>query len=95
VRRSVLLVLSVALAVSVFASVAAAQSDDRGADDRHTDARIADDRGMDDRGMEDRASTIGGWPWHGRRDGQPCLYRLDLVERVEQRFDLRDGERFD
>jgi hypothetical protein len=54
VRRSVLLVLSVALAVLVFAPVAAAQSDDMGADDRGMDARGADDRGMDDRGFDDR-----------------------------------------
>jgi hypothetical protein len=48
VRRSVLLVLSVALAVLVFAPVAVAQSDDMGADDRSIYARGADDRGMDD-----------------------------------------------
>ena len=53
-RRSVLLVLSVALAVLVFAPVAAAQSDDMGADDRSIYARGADDRGMDDRGFDDR-----------------------------------------
>ncbi len=57
-RRSILLlVLSVALAVLVFAPVAAAQSDDRGQDDRGMDARGADDRGMDDRGMDDNATA--------------------------------------
>ena len=59
-RRSVLLVLSVALAVLVFAPVAAAQSDDRGADDRGMDARGADDRGFDDRGMDDRGMDDRG-----------------------------------
>src|SRR5215212_2394402 len=58
VRRSVLLVLSVALAVLVFAPVAAAQSDDMGADDRGMDARDADDRGIDDRGFDDRGWTM-------------------------------------
>lgn len=53
-RRSVLLVMSVALALLVFAPVAAAQSDDMGADDRSMYARGADDRGMDDRGFDDR-----------------------------------------
>jgi hypothetical protein len=54
VRRSVLLVLSVALAVLVFAPVAAAQSDDMGADDRGMNARGMDDRGTHDRGMHDK-----------------------------------------
>ena len=53
-RRSVLLVLSVALALLVFAPVAAAQSDDMGADDRSMYARGADDRGIDYRGFDDR-----------------------------------------
>jgi LPXTG-motif cell wall-anchored protein len=61
VRRSVLLVLSVALAVLVFAPVAAAQSDDMGADDRGMDARGADDRGLDDRGMNDRGMDDRGF----------------------------------
>src|SRR5215210_6502975 len=55
-RRSVLLALSVALAVLVFAPVAAAQTDDKGMDDKGMDARGADgfdDRGMDDRGFDD------------------------------------------
>jgi hypothetical protein len=53
VRRSILLVLAVALAVLVFAPVAMAQSDDMGQDDRGMHAG-ADDRGMDDRGMDDK-----------------------------------------
>src|SRR5215216_83497 len=53
-RRSILLVLSVALAVLVFAPVAAAQGDDRGSDDRGMDDRGFDDRGLDDRGADDR-----------------------------------------
>ena len=56
-RRSVLLVLSVALAVLVFAPVAAAQGDDMGADDRGMDDRGFDDRGMDDRGFDDNRVT--------------------------------------
>ena len=55
-RRSVLLALSVALAVLVFAPVAAAQMDDNRMDERGMDARGADgfdDRGMDDRGFDD------------------------------------------
>src|SRR5215208_1818911 len=51
-RRSILLVLSVALAVLVFAPVAAAQ----GADDRGFDDRGMDDRGMDDRGVDDNVA---------------------------------------
>ena len=53
-RRWLLLVLSVALAVSVFAPVAAAQGDDRGFDDRGMHVRGADDKGFDDRGMNNR-----------------------------------------
>src|SRR5215210_8017536 len=53
-RRSVLLVLSVALALLVFAPIAAAKGDDSGFDDGGTHARGADDRGFDDRGMDDR-----------------------------------------
>ncbi len=57
-RRSILLlVLSVALAVLVFAPVAAAQSDDMGQDDRGMDDRGMDDRGFDDRGMDDDATA--------------------------------------
>ena len=56
-RRSILLFLAVALAVLVFAPVAAAQSDDMGQDDRGMDARGADDRGMDDRGMDDNGTA--------------------------------------
>ena len=55
-RRWLLLALSVALAVLVFAPVAAAQEDDGGFDDKSMDARGADDKGFDDRGrgMDDR-----------------------------------------
>ena len=64
-RRWLLLVLSVALAVSMFAPVAAARGDDdrdmhargdddRGFDDRGRHARGTDDKGFDDRGMNDR-----------------------------------------
>jgi hypothetical protein len=53
-RRWLLLVLSVALAVSVFAPVAAAQGDDGGFDDRGMHVRGADDKGFDDRGMNNR-----------------------------------------
>jgi hypothetical protein len=53
-RRWLLLVLSVALAVSVFAPVAAAQGDDRGFDDKGMDVRGTDDKGFDDRGMNNR-----------------------------------------
>jgi hypothetical protein len=49
-RRCLLLVLSVAFAVLVFAPVAAA----RGDDDRGMHARGADDRDFDDRGMHTR-----------------------------------------
>jgi len=49
-RRWLLLVLSVALAVSVFAPVAAAKGDDGGFDDRGMHARGSDDKGFDDRG---------------------------------------------
>src|SRR5215217_2961237 len=59
-RRSILLVLSVALAVLVFAPVAAAQGDDRGSDDRGMDDRGMDDRGFDDRGLDDRGADDRG-----------------------------------
>ena len=49
-RRWLILVLSVALAVPVFAPVAAAQGDDGGFDDKGMHARRADDMGFDDRG---------------------------------------------
>jgi cobalamin biosynthesis Mg chelatase CobN len=51
--RFVLLVLSVALAVLVFAPVTVAQSDDMGMDDTGMGAGKADDMGVDDRGMDD------------------------------------------
>jgi hypothetical protein len=54
-RRWLLLVLSVALAVSVFAPVAGAQGDDGGFDDRGMHVRGADDRGMNNRGVDDNA----------------------------------------
>jgi Ni/Co efflux regulator RcnB len=85
VRRSVLLVLSVALAVLVLAPVAAAQSDDMG----------ADDRGMDARGRRTGDGRSGlRRSRHGRRrDGQPRLQRLCLCdgERIEQRFGFRES----
>ena len=55
-RRWLLLVLSVTLAVLVFVPVAAARGgDDGGFDDRGMDVRGTDDRGMDDRGVDDNA----------------------------------------
>jgi hypothetical protein len=68
VRKSILLVLSVALAVMVFAPVAAAQSDDMGQDDKGMHARGADDRGMDDRGMDDRGMDDRGFDDRGMDD---------------------------
>jgi hypothetical protein len=54
-RRWLLLVLSVALTMSVFAPVAAAWGDDdRGFDDSGMHARGAGDRGFDNRGMHAR-----------------------------------------
>jgi len=50
-RRWLILVLSVVLAVPVFAPVAAAHGDDGGFDDRGMHVR-GDDRGFDDRGMD-------------------------------------------
>ena len=64
-RRWLLLVLSVALAVSVFAPVAAAQGDDGGFDDRGMHARGADDRGFDDRGMHVRGADDKGFDDRG------------------------------
>jgi hypothetical protein len=64
-RRWLLLVLSVALAVSVFAPVAAAQGDDRGFDDRGMHARGADDRGFDDKGMDVRGTDDKGFDDRG------------------------------
>src|SRR5215208_4636060 len=67
-RRWLLLVLSVALAVSVFAPVAAAQGDDRGFDDRGMHARGADDRGFDDKGMDVRGTDDKGFDDRGMDD---------------------------
>ncbi len=53
-RRSLLLVSTVALAVSAFAPIAAARgANDRGFDDGGAHTRGVDDRGMDDRGFDD------------------------------------------
>jgi hypothetical protein len=60
-RRWLLLVLSVAFAVSVFASVAAAQGDDGGVDDTGGHAKGTDDRGFDDRGMHARGADDRGF----------------------------------
>jgi hypothetical protein len=60
-RRWLLLVLSVAFAVSVFAPVAAAQGDDGGVDDRGRHARGTDDRGFDDRGMHAQGADDRGF----------------------------------
>ena len=49
-RRWLILVLSVALAVSVFAPVAATHGDDGGFDNKGMHARRADGMGFDDRG---------------------------------------------
>ena len=60
-HRWLFVVLSVALAVLVFAPVAAAHGDDDGGyDDKRTHARRADDRGFDDRGWTTGASMIKG-----------------------------------
>src|SRR3954468_8838825 len=67
VRRSVLLVLSVALAVLVLAPVAAAQSDDMGADDRGMDAR-----GPTNGGWTIGASTIAAWTTTRRPPPSPA-----------------------
>jgi cobalamin biosynthesis Mg chelatase CobN len=48
-RRSVMLVVVVALATRIFAPVAVAQDDNPSADDRGMDDRSFDDRGVDDR----------------------------------------------
>jgi cell division septation protein DedD len=64
-RRWLLLGLSVALAVSVFAPVAPAQGDDGGFDDRGMHARGADDRGFDDRGMHVRGTDDKGFDDRG------------------------------
>src|SRR5918997_5701244 len=64
-RRWLLLVLSVALAVSVFAPVAAAQGDDGGFDDKGMHARDADDRGFDVRGMHARGADDKGFDDRG------------------------------
>jgi hypothetical protein len=49
-RRSVLLIMVVALSMLVFAPVAVAQEDNPSADDRGADNRAVDDRGLDDNG---------------------------------------------
>lgn len=67
-RRWLLLVLSVALAVSVFAPVAAAQGDDRGFDDKGMDVRGTDDKGFDDRGMHARGADDKGFDDRGMDD---------------------------
>ena len=64
-RRWLLLALSVALAVLVFAPVAAAQEDDGGFDDRGMHAQGADDRGFDDRGMHARGADDKGFDDRG------------------------------
>ena len=64
-RRWLLLVLSVALAVSVFAPVAAAQGDDGGFDDKGMDVRGTDDKGFDDRGMHARGTDDRGFDDRG------------------------------
>ena len=64
-RRWLLLVLSVALAVSVFAPVAAAQGDDGGFDDKGMDVRGTDDKGFDDRGMHVRGADDKGFDDRG------------------------------
>src|SRR5215212_6167366 len=53
-RRCLIHVLSVVLAVPVFAPVAAAHGDDGGFDDKGMHARRADNMGFDDRGMVNR-----------------------------------------
>jgi hypothetical protein len=65
-RRWLLLVLSVALALSVFAPVATAQGDDGGVDDRGMHARGTDDRGFDNRGMHARGTDDKGFDDRGR-----------------------------
>jgi len=64
-RRWLLVVLSVALALSVFAPVAAAKGDDGGFDDRGMHARGADDRGFDDKGMDVRGTDDKGFDDRG------------------------------
>ena len=66
-RRWLLLVLSVALAVLVFAPVAAARGgDDGGFDDRGMHARGVDDGGFDDRGMHARGTDDNSRGRHAR-----------------------------
>jgi hypothetical protein len=61
-RRWLLLVLSVALAVLMFAPVAAARGgDDGGFDDRGMHARGTDDRGFDDKSMDARGADDHGF----------------------------------
>ena len=67
-RRSILLVLSVALALLVFAPVAMAHSDDVGNDDRGVHARGNDDVGFDDRGVHLRSADDNGMDDRGMDD---------------------------
>jgi hypothetical protein len=64
-RRSVLLVLTVALALLVFAPIAAAKGDDRGFDDGGTHAQGVEDRGFDDKGMHARGTDDRGFDDRG------------------------------
>jgi hypothetical protein len=65
-RRSALLVLTVALALLVFAPIAAAKGDDGGFEDGGSHVRGADDRGFDDRGMDVRGTDDRGFDDRGR-----------------------------
>jgi hypothetical protein len=67
-RRSVLLVLTVALALLVFAPIAAAKGDDRGFDDGGTHAQGVEDRGFDDKGMHARGTDDRGMDARGVDD---------------------------
>jgi hypothetical protein len=67
-RRSVLLVLTVALALLVFAPIAAAKGDDRGFDDGGTHAQGVEDRGFDDKGMHARGTDDRGMHIRGAND---------------------------
>jgi hypothetical protein len=64
-RRSVLLVLTVALALLVFAPIAAAKGDDRGFDAGGTHAQGVEDRGFDDKGMHARGTDDRGFDDRG------------------------------
>jgi hypothetical protein len=67
-RRSVLLVLTVALAFLVFAPIAAAKGDDRGFDAGGTHAQGVEDRGFDDKGMHARGTDDRGMDARGVDD---------------------------